>query len=86
MKRYECLVCGEVYDPKMGDYEGAIEPGVPFDALPDAWVCPECGAPREDFIEIEHLDKAMACEDGSPATPAVATKFVHLLAGSASRH
>jgi len=86
MKRYECLICGEVYDPEMGDYDGAIEPGVPFDALPDAWICPECGAPREDFMEIEDLVKAVVREDDRPATPVLAVKFVSLLSGSATRH
>ncbi|HDS44743.1 MAG TPA: rubredoxin [Methanomicrobia archaeon] len=55
MNRYECLLCGEIYDPEMGDFEGAIEPGVPFEALPDDWCCPECGAPWQDFIELEDL-------------------------------
>ncbi|MBN1455885.1 MAG: rubredoxin [Methanomicrobia archaeon] len=84
MKRYECLICGEVYDPKLGDFEGAIEPGIPFDALPDAWVCPECGAPREEFMELEDLAKAVVRED-SPATPVLATKFALLRSGAASR-
>lgn len=85
MKRYECLICGEVYDPEIGDYDGAIEPGVPIDALPDAWGCPECGAPREDFLEIEELAKGVVREDESPATPVLAAKFVHRLSGSAIR-
>lgn len=85
MKRYECLICGEVYDPETGDFEGAIEPGIPFDELPDAWVCPECGAPMEDFMELEDLAKAVVREDDSPATPILAAKFAHLLSGSVSR-
>lgn len=83
MKRYECLVCGEIYDPEEGDIDGAIEPGVSFDALPDAWVCPECGAPRDDFMEIEEHTKRLVREV-CPATPILATKFVHL-PGSTSR-
>jgi rubredoxin len=85
MKRYECLICGEVYDPELGDDEGAIEPRVPFDALPDAWVCPECGAPREEFMEIEDHTGAVVCADDSPVTPVLAAKFARLLSGSASR-
>lgn len=83
MKRYECLICGEIYDPEEGDIEGAIEPGIPFDALPDAWVCPECGAPREDFMELEDRAKAMVHEV-CLATPVMTAKFVRL-PGSTTR-
>ena len=85
MKRYECLLCGEVYDPETGDYEGAIEPGVPFEALPEAWCCPECGAPREEFMELEEPPKAVVRADDSPITLALKAKFAQLLFGSAVR-
>jgi len=49
MQRYVCVVCGYVYDPELGDEEGGIPPGTPFDDLPDDWVCPVCGAGKEDF-------------------------------------
>lgn len=52
MKKYECEVCGWVYDPAAGDPEGGIEPGVDFKDLPDSWVCPVCGAGKESFKEI----------------------------------
>ncbi|WP_421851686.1 rubredoxin [Oricola sp.] len=35
--------CGYTYDPRIGDPEGGIPPGVSFDDLPADWVCPECG-------------------------------------------
>ncbi len=50
--RYECLVCGYVYDPKKGDPQGGIAPGTPFDELPDSWVCPVCGADKSQFKQI----------------------------------
>ena len=50
-KRYKCAVCGYVYDPKKGDPEGNIAPGVPFEELPDDWVCPVCGAGKGEFEE-----------------------------------
>ncbi|HIS34223.1 MAG TPA: rubredoxin [Candidatus Avirikenella pullistercoris] len=53
MKKYKCSVCGWVYDPEIGDPEGGIEPGVPFDMLPDDWVCPLCGEGKEVFEPIE---------------------------------
>ncbi|MGO9139341.1 MAG: rubredoxin [Syntrophales bacterium] len=49
MEKYVCSICGYVYDPAEGDKEGNIPPGVPFDKLPDEWVCPICGAGKEEF-------------------------------------
>ena len=53
MDRWECTVCGYIYDPKVGDPEADIEPGVPFEGLPDDWVCPECGATKDLFDKLE---------------------------------
>lgn len=49
MKKYVCGMCGYVYDPALGDPDGNISPGVPFDKLPDDWVCPLCGAGKDEF-------------------------------------
>lgn len=49
MKKYQCNVCGYVYDPAQGDPDAGIKPGTPFEELPDAWVCPVCGAPKSEF-------------------------------------
>ena len=49
MKRYRCTVCGYIYDPAKGDPEGNIPPGTSFEALPDTWVCPLCGAMKDEF-------------------------------------
>jgi len=38
--------------PKKGDPESGIEPGTSFEALPDDWVCPECGLGKEFFEEV----------------------------------
>lgn len=53
MKKYKCLLCGYVYDPDAGDPESSVEPGTAFEDLPDDWVCPECGAPKDEFEAIE---------------------------------
>lgn len=47
--KYECLVCGYIYDPEKGDPENGIPPGTAFEDLPDDWMCPDCGADKEDF-------------------------------------
>ncbi len=53
MKRYVCDLCGYVYDPSDGDPEGNVAPGVSFEELPADWVCPACGASKEDFSPEE---------------------------------
>ncbi len=53
MKKYICTVCGYVYDPDKGDPESGVAPGTPFESLPDNWVCPVCGAPKDQFEEVK---------------------------------
>ena len=53
MAKYECTVCGYIYDPAQGDAVGGIKPGTPFEDIPDDWVCPICGASKSDFKKIE---------------------------------
>ena len=53
MTRYVCNICSYVYDPELGDPDAGIEPGTKFDDLPDDWVCPECGAIKDQFEEEE---------------------------------
>ncbi len=47
--KYVCTLCDYIYDPELGDPYGDIAPGVEFIDLPEDWVCPLCGAPKEDF-------------------------------------
>ncbi|MDR2160655.1 MAG: rubredoxin [Desulfovibrio sp.] len=49
MKKYTCSLCGYVYNPAKGDADSQIAPGTEFASLPDSWVCPICGAAKEDF-------------------------------------
>ncbi len=49
MQKWVCTVCGYIYDPAMGDPENGVPPGTPFEKLPADWVCPVCGASKEDF-------------------------------------
>ena len=53
MGKYECTVCGYIYDPAQGDEASVIVPGTAFEELPDDWVCPICGAGKEDFEETD---------------------------------
>jgi flavin reductase (DIM6/NTAB) family NADH-FMN oxidoreductase RutF/rubredoxin len=52
MDKYECSVCGYIYDPELGDPDGGIKPGTPFEEIPDSWVCPVCGATKDQFKKI----------------------------------
>ena len=47
--KYKCDVCGFIYDPKDGDPKSGVEPGTPFESIPDDWVCPACGAGKDEF-------------------------------------
>lgn len=49
MDKYVCTVCGYVYDPAEGDPDNGIDPGTPFEKLPDDWTCPMCGAEKSQF-------------------------------------
>jgi rubredoxin len=49
MQKWECIVCGWIYDPEVGDPDGGIAAGTPFDEIPDDWECPECGATKDMF-------------------------------------
>lgn len=52
MEKYRCVICNYVYDPETGDPDNGIQPGTTFSELPEDWVCPLCGAGKEDF-EVE---------------------------------
>lgn len=52
MEKYRCTICGYVYDPESGDPQNDIEPGIPFDDLPDDWRCPVCGVSKDDFTPM----------------------------------
>jgi len=49
MAKFRCTVCGYVHNPEKGDPNNGIKPGKPFQELPEDWVCPICGAPKEQF-------------------------------------
>lgn len=49
MNKYRCDICGYIYDPEKGDPDNGIEPGTAFEDLPDDWVCPVCGAGKDQF-------------------------------------
>jgi rubredoxin-NAD+ reductase len=53
MAKYECVICGHVYDEALGDPDSGIAPGTKWDDIPDDWVCPDCGAGKDSYEKIE---------------------------------
>lgn len=54
MEKYVCIVCGYIYDPEKGDPDSGIQPETSFEQLPDDWVCPVCGAAKDQFEKVEN--------------------------------
>ncbi|HCG99393.1 MAG: rubredoxin [Candidatus Aquicultor primus] len=52
MDKYECLVCGYIYNPEEGDPDSGVSAGTAFEDLPDEWVCPVCGAGKDQFEKV----------------------------------
>ncbi len=53
MKKYQCNICGYIYDPEEGDIDSGIAPGTSFEDIPDDWSCPLCGVTKEDFSPVD---------------------------------
>ncbi len=55
--KYVCIICGYTYNERKGDPDNGIEPGTRFEDLPEDFVCPECGVPKEEFEEDTLADE-----------------------------
>jgi flavin reductase (DIM6/NTAB) family NADH-FMN oxidoreductase RutF/rubredoxin len=53
MQKYVCKVCGYIYEPEKGDPDSGVEPGTSFEKLPANWVCPICGAGKDQFEKVD---------------------------------
>lgn len=53
MDKWECIVCGYVYDPEEGDPDNGVAPGTSFEDVPEDWVCPDCGVGKDMFEKVE---------------------------------
>jgi rubredoxin len=54
MKKWQCIICGFIYDEEAGLESEGLAPGTKWEDIPDDWVCPECGIGKEDF-EMEEM-------------------------------
>ena len=53
MRKWQCIVCGWIYDEAEGYDEEDIKPGTRWEDVPDDFVCPEGGVGKDDFEMIE---------------------------------
>jgi rubredoxin len=51
--KYRCILCSYIYDPAAGDPDNGVAPGTAFKDVPDTWVCPECGADKDQFEPVQ---------------------------------
>jgi rubredoxin len=48
-QKYECVICGYIYDEAEGIPEDGIPPGTRWKDIPEDWECPDCGISKSDF-------------------------------------
>ena len=52
-KKYECIICGLIYDEAEGIPEDGLPAGTRWKDIPEDWECPDCGISKEDFDLFE---------------------------------
>ena len=60
--KYVCIICGYEYDENLGDPENGIDENTDFEELPENWLCPLCGATKEDFTE-EYVESDLSDDE-----------------------
>lgn len=53
MAKWKCRHCGFIYDEDEGCEDYLIDPGTKWEDIPDDWLCPDCGSPKQDFEPYE---------------------------------
>ena len=76
MQKYECTVCGYIYDPEIGDPDNGIPAGTPFEELPDDWVLGSVTGvfvDADDHVWVTHLPETLTAEEvGTEVDPPIA--------------
>lgn len=69
-RRWECRICGFIYDEAKGLPEEGIQPGTAWDDIPDDWSCPDCGVSKAEFDMVEITGRAAtsATKNDAPAS------------------
>jgi rubredoxin len=52
-RKWQCSMCGHIYDEAEGDAATGIAPGTRWEDVPEDWSCPDCGSPKADFVLVE---------------------------------
>ena len=52
-RKWQSMACDYIYDEELGDEEEGLAPGTRWEDIPDDWYCPDCGAEKEMFMEME---------------------------------
>ena len=47
------MACDFIYDEELGDEEEGFPPGTRFEDIDDLWLCPDCGATKDLFVEMD---------------------------------
>ena len=53
MKKWQCVVCGFIYDEAQGLPDEGLAAGTRWHDIPADWVCPDCGVAKSDFDMME---------------------------------
>lgn len=83
MSKWECIVCGLVYDEAKGWPDDGIAPGTKWEDVPEDWLCPDCGVGKEDFELIEEAPVEQVPHHEEPVADAVHAPVVIIGTGLA---
>ena len=83
MSKWECIVCGLVYDEKEGWPDDGIAPGTKWEDVPEDWLCPDCGVGKEDFELLEQAPVDATPHHEEPVADAVTAPVIILGTGLA---
>ena len=83
MSKWECIVCGLVYDEAKGWPDDGIAPGTKWEDVPEDWLCPDCGVGKEDFELIEEAPVEQVPHHEEPVADTVHAPVVILGTGLA---
>jgi rubredoxin len=48
-KKWECIICGLIYDEALGWPDDGIIAGTRWEDVPADWLCPDCGVGKDEF-------------------------------------
>lgn len=48
-KKYECTICGWIYDEAKGLPDHGFAPGTAWEDIPEEFECPDCGIGKSYF-------------------------------------